>query len=137
MRISSPYARRRARLEIIPLIDIMFFLLATFVMVSLSMIRNQSIPLNLPSAGSASPRPGLPAATLAVTADGTIYWDKEPITAVDLSSKLAALLAVNPDPEISIHGDRGANFGSVIQLLDKVRQAGVRKVALQTQSDDE
>jgi biopolymer transport protein ExbD len=53
--IPSPRGQKRARIEIIPLIDIMFFLLATFVMVSLSMVKNQGIPVRLPSAATGQP----------------------------------------------------------------------------------
>jgi len=135
MKVTSPYQRRRARIEIIPLIDIMFFLLATFIMVSLSMIQNRSIPLRLPAAATSTGQPGTPTVTIALTADGNLFWDKDPIARADLVSRLAALLAANPDPEVSIHGDRNANFGPVVQLLDEVRKAGVKRVAIQTEPE--
>ena len=54
MKITSPVSRKKARIEIIPLIDIMFFLLATFVMVSMSMVKNQGIAVNLPKASTSA-----------------------------------------------------------------------------------
>ncbi len=54
--IPSPRSKKRARIEIIPLIDIIFFLLATFVMVSLSMVKNKAIPVNLPPASTGAPQ---------------------------------------------------------------------------------
>lgn len=55
-KIPSPRSNKRARIEIIPLIDIIFFLLATFVMVSLSMVQNRGIPVTLPAAATGAPQ---------------------------------------------------------------------------------
>jgi biopolymer transport protein ExbD len=74
--IPSPRGQKRARIEIIPLIDIMFFLLATFVMVSLSMVKNQGIPVRLPSAATGQPQERKDAATITVSATGQLYLDK-------------------------------------------------------------
>ena len=79
--IPSPRSGRRPRLEIIPFIDIMFFLLATFMMVSLSMIDNQGIDLNLPGANSAKPQDQTDhTQTVSVAKSGELFFNKEPIT---------------------------------------------------------
>ena len=132
MRIPLPNARRRARIEIIPLIDIVFFLLATFVMVSLSMIKNQAIAVNLPRATTSSPQERKTSAALSVTADGLIYLDKEQIALEDLPARLSRLKSTEPDLKIFIHGDEKASFGSAIEVLDEVRKQGIIKVAIQT-----
>ena len=78
MIIPSPYAKRRARIEIIPLIDIVFFLLATFVMVSLSMVKNKGIDVNLPSATtSAQQVKNNQYTAITVTEKGEIYFNKD------------------------------------------------------------
>ncbi len=132
MRIPSPAARRRARIEIIPLIDIMFFLLATFIMVSLSMIQNQGLPVNLPSASSAKADSSHPSAALSVTSDGRVYWNKEEVTMDSLTGRLQGLAGSDPDAKVIINGDKKADFGTVVAVLDAARKAGIRHTAIRT-----
>jgi len=135
MKIPSAYTRRKARIEIIPLIDIVFFLLATFVMVSLSMIKNNGIPVNLPEAGTAQKQEQKKSAiALTVTDQNFIYVDKEKVSLSDLPSRLKKLKKSDPDLQIVIHGDKQALFGTAVQVLDEVRQQGIAKVAIQTSS---
>ena len=70
MRISNPITRRKARIEIIPLIDVIFFLLATFMMISLSMIKNQGINVNLPTARTSASQDRSKSVTITVTETG-------------------------------------------------------------------
>src|SRR5271170_6835497 len=102
MIIPSSPTRRRARIEIIPLIDIMFFLLATFIMVSLSMIQNQSLPVSLPSAHSAKADNAKSSATIKVTQEGKIYWNKSETTLEALPDQLKELSASDPDAKVLI-----------------------------------
>ncbi len=134
MRIPSTQNRRRARIEIIPLIDIMFFLLATFIMVSLSMIQNQSVPVNLPAAHSAKADPTKAATTITVTSEGKVYWNKSETTLASLPGKLKILVSADADTKVLIHGDKKADFGTVVSVLDAVRQAGVKHTAIRTTS---
>ncbi|HVZ79737.1 MAG TPA: biopolymer transporter ExbD [bacterium] len=131
MRIIAP-ARPKPRIEIIPLIDIMFFLLATFIMVSLSMIKNLSIPVNLPAAHSSKTDQGKPKAAVSVTTDGKIYWDKQEISPEALPPKFKDLAALDSEAKVIIHGDKKADFGLVVQVLDAARRAGLKHTALRT-----
>lgn len=124
--------RRRARIEIVPLIDIVFFLLATFVMVSLSMIKNQGIPVNLPVAATATPQDRKIFTTLTVTEEGYLFIDKEKIALDELAVRLKSLKEADSDLKVFIHGDEKASFGAAIQVLDEVRKRGIAKVAIQT-----
>lgn len=132
MIIPSPQSRRRARIEIIPLIDIMFFLLATFIMVSLSMIQNLSIPVTLPSAHSAKGAEGLSPVAITVTKEGKIYWNKGETTLESLPSRLAELAASDANAKVFIHGDKKADFGMIVSVLDAVRHAGIKHTAVRT-----
>ncbi len=136
MRIPSTAARRRARIEIIPLIDIMFFLLATFVMVSLSMVKNRGIPVRLPAAVSAGPQERRSYAAVTVTESGEIYLDKDSVGLKGLSSRLAKMKQGNPELQLFIHGDERAPFGSVAHVLDEVRLLGITRVAIQTRTQE-
>lgn len=132
MRIPSPTGRRRARIEIIPLIDIMFFLLATFVMVSLSMVKNKGIPVRLPVATSSTPQERKASVVASVTQAGEVYLDKDRVSLEELSSRLSGLKQAEPDLRVFIRGDDGAPFGIVARVLDKVRLLGIKAVAIET-----
>ena len=134
MQIPSPITKRRPRIEIIPLIDIMFFLLATFVMVSLSMSKNRGIAVSLPMAASSTPQEQKTLATVTVTEAGRIYLDQQPMDLETLSIRLQELKRKDPELRVSIHGDERAMFGQAIQVLDQVRLLGITKVAIQTRN---
>src|SRR4029453_10617780 len=115
--------RRKARIEIIPLIDIMFFLLATFIMVSLSMTRNTGMQVALPAASTAEKQASRDdAVTLTVTEDGQVFYNKEKITLAQLSFKLQAFKAATKDPKVVVSGAADANFKVVVAVLDEARK---------------
>jgi biopolymer transport protein ExbD len=132
MDIPSPRAKRRARIEIIPLIDIMFFLLATFVMVSLSMIRNQGINVNLPIASTSTPQDRKSYVSITVTEKGEFYWDKDPVDLPTVISRLRQLKQTEADPKVFINGDAKAHFEDIVAVLDEARKVGITKVAIET-----
>jgi len=134
MNIPSPRGARKARLEIIPLIDIIFFLLATFVMVSLSMVKNQGIPVNLPVAAASAPQERGDFTVITVSADGAVYYNKDAVTLEELAARLKDLKAADADPRVFINGDAQAEFGRAVAVLDEVRRLGISKVAIETQS---
>lgn len=129
MKIGTPLPRKKARIEIIPLIDIMFFLLASFVMASLSMIRLQSIKVDLPTATQA--KRDLKPDILNLTVDklGDVYIEKERKTLAEVYSFVSNKFQVNTNLPVYISGDKDASHGAVIAVLDVVRRAGVQKVA--------
>jgi biopolymer transport protein ExbD len=130
--IPSPRSQKRARIEIIPLIDIMFFLLATFVMVSLSMVKNQGIPVRLPAATTGQAQERKDAATISVSATGQLFYDKEEISLGVLRERLGQQKAAMPDFKIFINGDEDARLGLAIEVLDVARNLGISKVAFET-----
>jgi biopolymer transport protein ExbD len=132
--LPSPNAKRRARIEIIPLIDIIFFLLATFVMVSLSMVKNKGIPVNLPAASTAQPQDRKDFASISITEKGEVYFDKVLVTPVELEESLKTLLAQNPEPKVFINGDTKAEYGKAVEVLDTARRLGIVKIAIETRA---
>jgi biopolymer transport protein ExbD len=127
---------KRARIEIIPLIDIIFFLLATFIMVSLSMTKNQGVQVALPTAASAASlgdqQEMEKAVTLSVTGKGDLFWNKEKITLAQLPLRLQALKSSAKDPKVILNSDAGADFKHVVAVLDEVRKIGIGKVGINT-----
>jgi len=134
MIIPSPRSAKRARIEIVPLIDIIFFLLATFVMVSLSMIKNQGISVNLPVAATSGAQDRKDFSAITVTAAGEYFFNKDLVTLEQLTERLKALKAAEADPRVFINGDEKAEFGKAIAVLDAARKLGISKVAIETKS---
>jgi biopolymer transport protein ExbD len=131
--IPLPRSKRKARIEIIPLIDIVFFLLATFVMISLSMVKNLGVDVNLPSATTSSKQVKNSQYTaITVTDKGEIYFNKEKISAAELPIRLKKLKQANADPTIVLNGDEKASYGRAIFVLDEARRLGIKKIALET-----
>lgn len=102
-------------------------------MVSLSMVQNESIPVRLPSAGSAVPQAqNKDFDTVSIKENGTILFDKNPITLDALAAQFQQLKAANHDPKIFINGDERSALGVTVSVLDAARKAGIRKVSFNT-----
>ena len=129
MKIGSPLPERKARIEIIPLIDIMFFLLAAFMMASLTMIKMQSIKMDLPTATMATRDFKPDIINISVDKAGELFVEKKPINLVDLRSYLSNKFRVNTNVPVYISGDKDATHGAVIRVLDVVRREGIQKVS--------
>ncbi|MDB6126205.1 MAG: Biopolymer transport protein ExbD/TolR [Verrucomicrobia bacterium] len=134
---SSPKAvegKKKARIEIIPLIDVIFFLLATFVLFTLSLNKLASVPINLPipNPNPAPPDPDM--VTLQISDSGTCYWNRDPIQVSEIAPRLANLKTKVPSPRVLIAGDDKAKFGVTIQALDEVRKAGITQVSVETRT---
>ncbi len=134
MKIASPIGHRRPRLEIIPLIDIMFFLLAAFMMVSLTMHKNRSMPVNLEGASNAKTDFKPDAVTLSIDRDGKVFVEKDLVTLPDLRALLLKRVKDNAAVTVYLAGDRDTPHGKMISVLDFVRGAGVQKVAFTVKS---
>ena len=124
--------RKRARIEIIPLIDIMFFLLASFMLVSLNLASAKSLKVNLPVAQTGDPENKPDTISISVDAAGGVYIDKHPIGRNELESELERRRALSPKVRVLISGDTEARHGSLISVLDRVRAAGIETVAFET-----
>ena len=129
MRIGSPLPEKKARIEIIPLIDIMFFLLAAFMMASLQMIKMQSIKMNLPTATQATRDFKPDILNINVDKLGDIYVEKNMISILDLSNVLSNKLRISTNFPVYISGDKDATHGAVIRVLDTVRRSGIERVS--------
>ena|ERR1051326_556551 len=124
---------KRAKIEIVPLIDIMFFLLATFIMVSLSMTKNQGMNVQLPAASSAAAQDDQnKSITLTVMENGDVFYNKEKLTLAQLPFKLQTLKAMDKDPHVIVNADGNANFRYVVAVLDEARKIGIAKVGIST-----
>lgn len=128
-----PQESAEARIEIVPLIDIMFFLLASFMLVSLSMVNLKSIKVNLPTATTAGNDSKKDIADISVNQAGDTFLDKKRVGQNELTRALEAEHRQNPNLRVFISGDRDARHGVIIDVLDRVRAAGIDKVAFEIQ----
>jgi biopolymer transport protein ExbD len=124
---------KKARIEIIPLIDVIFFLLATFVLFTLALNKSNGLPVKLPESYTGEPRDPANSATVTVTKEGTIAWDKEPIALDEFLRRIQAFYAADPiNAKVFINGDTEASFSQAIYVLDESRKAGITKVYIET-----
>ena len=130
-----PTDSAEARIEIVPLIDIMFFLLAAFMLVSLSMVNMKSMHVNLPTAVTASSDIKKDIVDISVDKTGLVFLDKKPMGSNELAAAMAAALRANPNLRAFISGDRDARHGDVVHALDAVHAAGIDKVAFEIGPD--
>ncbi|HKB58634.1 MAG TPA: biopolymer transporter ExbD [Gallionellaceae bacterium] len=124
MKLRKSREYKRGRIEIIPMIDVMFFLLATFMLASLSMQNLHSLPVNLPQ-GHAAPIQAKTPVTLTITPDSRIFLDKTPVTLDNLAQTLKGMLS-GPDASIIVAADSAAPNGITVQAMLRARQAGAQ-----------
>jgi biopolymer transport protein ExbD len=128
MKLASPVPRRHSRIVIIPLIDIMFFLLASFMMVSLQMDKTHNIKVNLPYVADARHefKPGM--LNIAVDTSGAVWLQKTQITLPELSLVLSNRFQGDTNLPVFISGDRDTLHGAMVNVYEVVRNAGIQNV---------
>lgn len=123
-------AKKHAKIEVVPLIDVVFFLLATFVMVSLSMTKNEGITVNNPAASTASPKDNKEATlTLSLAQTGEIFFNKEKINVAQLPLRLQNFKSANKEGQVVVNGDGDVPYKFIVTVLDEARKAGFTKIA--------
>ncbi len=125
MKLRRSRTFRRGRIEIIPMIDVMFFLLATFMLASLSMQNLHSLPVNLPR-GQAQPMQTASPVTLTITGGDRIYLNHTPVTLDTLAARLKPMLGKD-DPAVIVAADRKAENGTVVEAMLQARHAGASR----------
>src|SRR4029453_6038275 len=135
MRVSSPVPHNKARIAIIPLIDIMFFLLASFMMVSLSQVHMKGIKVNLPTGSSGETQSKREYISVSVDKDGHYFFDKNEMTEADLQAHLLQAHQSAPEPKVFVRGDRDTVHGNIVHLLDMLRSAGFYKISFEIKSE--
>jgi biopolymer transport protein ExbD len=124
-------AKKKVRIEIIPMIDTMFFLLVFFMIATLSMTMQHGMPVNLPEASSTTDKVTEPI-SLTITKNEELYYNKEIITIHELQTRLFVLIQTTADPTIVINADEHVEHGLVIKVMDTVRLSGIHNMAIAT-----
>jgi biopolymer transport protein ExbD len=131
---SSSGGRKRARIEIIPLIDVIFFLLATFVLFTLSLTKSNGQSVRQPDSVTGEARDPSGSHTVTILPEGALAWDKDPVSTTEFLQRLTDYRVEEPDGRILINGDQNAHFFAVIYVMDEARKAGFRKVFIETRT---
>ncbi|HEV8226719.1 MAG TPA: biopolymer transporter ExbD [Methylomirabilota bacterium] len=122
---------KKARIEIIPMINTVFFLLVFFMMASLSMTVYRGMSLSLPKAASGEPRQDR--VSVSVTRDGVIYLDRTQVEPAQLTEKLRALHEKDPEVVVVVSADGDVTHRRVVEAMDAARLAGISKMAIAVQ----
>lgn len=123
-------SRKKPRIEIVPMIDTIFFLLVFFMVATLSMTVQRGVPVNLPHAASARDEIKQ-VVTLTLTKEGKLFFDKEElISPAEAALRLTSHTGADAQVSVVINADRAVEHGHVIDLMDAVRQAGVSRIAV-------
>jgi len=126
---------KKARIEMLPMIDIVFLLLVFFIYAMLSMAVHRGLPVNLPASKTVKVDKKL---ILAVTvkADGSIFLNKEPVALDRLTTLLQAKTTGQEQPGVLLFADRSLPYQSLFDVLDRIRRAGLNRISLQAELDE-
>ena len=131
MKISRKHTGK-ARIEMIPLIDVVFLLLVAFIFFAMSMTIDRGVPVNLPVSSAAQVKEKN-CAEIAIKKDGEIFFNREKINPHALISRLVLLHRELPETKIIISGDRETSYESVVSVIDAVKKAGISGLSLKTE----
>ena len=132
MRLDNGQAPCTARVEMVPLIDTIFLLLAFFVFAMLSMVVQRGLPVTLPAVEGGQPD-AREAIVITIRSDEQLFVDGEPTSLGTLSERVRPRIAESPEKPIWIRGDRSASLGLSLAVLGSLREAGASQVSFQTQ----
>jgi len=134
----KPGGPKKANIQIIPLIDVIFFLLATFVLFTISLNRSEGLTVSLPPSSTGVPRDTAGSVTVTVSVDGSLAWNKDQISLEEFLDRLERYYRTGGDTSrILINGDENAMFSQVRYVFDEARKIGFKKVFLETRVHQE
>jgi biopolymer transport protein ExbD len=120
---------KKARIEIIPMIDTIFFLLVFFMISTLSLAHYRGLPVNLPKAASGR-QPPSESVSITLTKEGRLFLNKQEVEKKSLPDLLRQQLTKNSELLVIINADHGVQHGEVVEIMDEARRAGVAKLAI-------
>ncbi len=130
------FVKKNPRIEIIPMIDTMFFLLVFFMIATLAMTIQHGMPVSLPTAESSTDKIA-EHVSLTLTREGLLYYNKEAITLQELEMRLANLRQSSSNPSLLINADEQVPHGRVIKVMDLIRLSGITSMGIATKPSSE
>lgn len=131
MKLDKLYVKQQPRLMIIPMIDIIFFLLVFFMMSTLYMVEQNILPVALPQTSSAQPDQSL-SIPITVTAQKKIMLNQEELPRDLLANRIKAELSRNQEAIIVLRADKQLEYGYVVEILDELKKSGVKRISVAT-----
>lgn len=134
MKVALP-ARRKSRIEMIPLIDIVFLLLAAFIYATLSMAVHRGLAVALPSSAATEIEKNL-VLSVSIDRDGTVYLDTQPIPLGELTRALASRAEGQDNPGVLLYADKQVDYQDLFRVLDRIKLAGLHQISLQAEGNE-
>src|SRR3972149_7435196 len=132
MKIRRFGAKKKARIEIIPMIDTMFFLLVFFMVATMPMTVMRGMAVNLPKVDSADSRSVPGNRSVTISRDGALYLDKEAVRVEELGERLKPYAQADQDALVVIHAAEAVYHGKVVEVMDAVKLSGIKRLAIAT-----
>ena len=135
MKIKPPSIHRKSRIEMLPLIDVVFLLLVVFIYTMLSMAVHRGLNINLPKSESFEIEKQL---VLSITIDekGSIYIDKQKVELEELTGILKSITEHEKNPGVLLFADKDIAYQELFKVLDRIRIAGLNRISLQAEADE-
>lgn len=131
MKINQPEVKK-TRIEMLPLIDIVFLLLVVFIYAMLSMAVHQGLPVSLPVSAAAEPEKHL-VLSVTINDDGTIHVNKKPVALEGLTDVLRRQAEAHANPGVLLFADKSIAYQELFNVLDRIRNAGLNRISLQAE----
>ena len=125
------HARPMAEINMIPLIDVMLVLLIIFIITA--PLLTQAIKIELPRAPGAAAQEKPEIITLAIAADGALYWNNAPVSQAELDYRLAAAAQHQPQPELRLRADKTTPYQKLAEVMAAAQNAGIAKMGFVTE----
>ena len=134
MKVKLPSTHRKSRVEMLPLIDVVFLLLAVFIYTMLSMAVHRGLNLNLPRSNSAEIEKQF-IISVSIDEKGLVYIDKQRVDLKELTETLSAMTMDRKNPGVLLFADKGIPYQDLFKVLDKIREAGLTRISLQAEAE--
>jgi biopolymer transport protein ExbD len=128
-------AKRKSRIEMIPLIDIVFLLLVVFIYTMLSMAVHRGLPVALPSSAAAEIEKNM-VLSVSIDRDGTVYLDTAPIPLGELTQALMSRADGQDNPGVLLFADKEVDYQDLFRVLDRIKLAGLNQISLQAEGNE-
>ncbi len=128
------YKTKSPRIEMLPLIDVVFLLLVFFIYAMLSMAVHRGLPVVLPASATAKIDKKL-VLSVSIKTDGTIYLDKHQVALKDLAETLKVRAGHETNPGVLLFADRDISYQKLFRVLDQIQTAGIQRISLQAESE--
>lgn len=133
MKVNQP-VKKRTRVEMLPLIDVVFLLLVVFIYTMLSMAVHYGLNLSLPGSSAAEIEKQL-ILSVSIDESSRVYVDKQEVSLEELTEYLAEKTADSKNPGVLLFADSGISYQELFRVLDSIRMAGLNRISLQAEAE--